>query len=263
MKIRVGLVSIKLIKKRFFIPIGLMAGGLIVFFLLVGRSRLADTKQNIKESVDATEKKTELHSIKLGQNAASVAPPDTHRSLVLSPNSEMPSLNADEKEVFFKEIAHIFGTLGVATIDPAVMEPHLSRLNGRGAAGLVALVGALARPALSDPAVQQRIHLIDYLNYRIKWDPMAKSMARALILAPIPKDSELRYQATSMIEKSEILAGLVAVDWDEAVATLRALDNDRIKRIALKSAFEVLINQGHGKEDALAKVKIIDPLFRY
>jgi hypothetical protein len=172
-------------------------------------------------------------------------------------------LSPDEREAFFDDISQVFGTIGVATVDAESMAPHLSKLNARGVPGLSAVVAELNEPPTTDPGVQQRIHLVDYLNYRMRWDPMAKTLARQIIETKVPEQTPLRYQAATIIEKSDMISGLAAVDWNEAADALRALGNSRLRRIALKSAFESLVDHGETKEEALAKIRNIDHDFVY
>ena len=232
----------------------------VLAMLLVGVHLFEAKQEKITlEAADAREASATSGIQSIPPSETRVSPP----SKSLEMDDRPRQFDAKERAAFFEGIAHVFGTIGVATVDPATMAPHLSRLNARGVEGLKAVVSELEKPALSDQAVQQRIHLIDYLNYRIRWDPQAKVAARQLIARPLSDSTPPRYRATTIIEKSEMIGGLAVIDWSETADLLRSMDNGRIKRIAMKSAFASLVEHGQGKEEALAKIRAVEPSFVY
>jgi hypothetical protein len=237
--------------KKNFIVYGLLifATALLVFVPWLKdhfpNPHLSPTKKDAEPLRDVESSRPNLNSVQ------------GHHGRIKNDTKYETSLNESEKKLFFNDIQVVFGSLALATVDPTTLAPHLSKLNARGTAGLEAIIKELRNPAGSDDSIKRRMHLIDYLNYRMAWDKKARIAAKDLVLGSIPADTPLRYQATTLIEKAEIVGGLAALDFDETSLLLRSIGEGRLKRIAINAARDALINQGLPGEEVERKINFV------
>lgn len=238
-------------RKKNFIVSGLLifAIALLVFFPWL-KNHSSDP--HLSATSTAAEPHREAESSIFNLNSV-----DGHLGRIKNETIQETSLNESEKKIFFNDIQVVFGSLALATVDPTTLAPHLSKLNARGTSGLDAIIKDLRNPAETDDAIKRRMHLIDYLNYRMAWDTKARNVAKDLVLESIPADTPLRYQATTLIEKAEIVGGLAALDFDETSLLLRTISDGRLKRIATNAARDALINQGLPREEVDRKINLV------
>lgn len=168
----------------------------------------------------------------------------------------------DEGKKFTSDVTRVFGTLVISSPNPEYLRRHLAKLNEQGKSAIDFISKELSHPASQDSEVKQRLYLIDYLNYRLRWDQAAMEQARQIVEEPIPANTPIRYRATTIVEKSEIIEGIARVNWKLAAELIIATNSDQIKRLASSASYYALVDGGKTKEEAKRMVKTINPNFR-
>jgi len=129
-------------------------------------------------------------------------------------------------------------------------------------AGVRSILNRLNATPTSDGEVKERLALVDYLRYRLRWDENLSQKIEQVILKPIDESASPRYQAPLYAEKSELLGALAQKNWDSAAQTLTRIQNQRLKKIALVEAYLSLLDSGLSREEAKIQVQKITPDFQ-
>ena len=187
---------------------------------------------------------------------------DSQKSQAPALQSLNLSMEAPERQQFYSEIATVFGSMTISGASAEQLNAALSRLNERGQLGLKEVVRSLSKPARTDPEVRERLFLVDYLNYRLRWDEEAKAAAIQLASCSIPNSTPLRYRATTIAEQAEIIEGIARVDWNTAADLIGQSKNRQIRRLASSAAYYHFIETGLDEGEALTRVRSVNPEFK-
>src|SRR5690606_17624759 len=98
-------------------------------------------------------------------------------------------LSREETAIFDRELLQVFTDLALTSLNKVELTTQLQKLNARGKAGLMTIFAALKRLPSSREQAPLRIAQIDYVTYRMKWDPNAVLLATAFISSPLPSQA--------------------------------------------------------------------------
>jgi hypothetical protein len=172
-----------------------------------------------------------------------------------------PTLTEVEKKQFYTELNALFSKIAPATLDKDVLKQKLILLNQRGEAGVKAITETLSKTPTHDSEVEPRLALIDYLIYRGQFDETSKDQLEKLASEPVPNGIPLRYRATIIADKAEILGGLAALDWDRAAKIIASTEDKVLKPLMSDEAYHYLTSRGTNKTHATNLIKEVDPNF--
>lgn len=228
----------------------------VLFLLYFGSAKYAVPKKN--SSLETTEKKSEVTKIpnSVGKNQVF----SMRNTFVTEEKNHYLSL--EEEKVFFKEAEDFFLKIAISTLNQEVLHPRLSRLNERLEKGANSILRTLSLVAQTDDEVQQRIALVEYLNYRMKWSNEIHEKVQNLIQAPVERNASLRYVAASLAEKAELTRGLSRVNASMALQVLRNISNQKLRKLAEAHAFEGFLDAGLSRENALSYLQDVNPDFK-
>lgn len=135
------------------------------------------------------------------------------------------SLSSHERQVFFSDIHHVFLDKAPHVLDPSRLQADLIRLNERGEEGVQSIFDSLQKIPVTEAEGKHRISYIDYLSYRMRWDPTVQEMAKFWILDG-SENGAISTKSLSMIlaDKTELLSGLARVNRQEAQEVLASLE---------------------------------------
>ncbi len=169
-------------------------------------------------------------------------------------------LNEQEKETFFRDIQIVFTELAPSIIDTAKLTPVLSKLNARGGEGKRAILDNL-RLKPSEKDLLSRMGQVDYLIYRIGFDPTTKGEIRDLVEEPISNAWEDEATAITFAERAELIGGIAKWDWALASDMLSKIEHPVFRDIALYEAYSAIVGLSTGRDRALAMIHEIDRSF--
>lgn len=172
------------------------------------------------------------------------------------------ALSPEEERAFFQEITTVFLELQPAVVDSEQLMPHVIKLNERYRRGVRSILNKLATPAHDDKQVRDRLGMIDYLTYRLKWDERARQDVSELVSAAIPSDASLRYKAAAYGEKLELFAGLVNNSWSVALETLSQIKDPYLAQKAAQLAYAVRLESGAASASTEDEIKLVVPSFK-
>lgn len=135
------------------------------------------------------------------------------------------SLSFHERQTFFSEIQYVFLDQAPHVLDPDRLRADLIRLNERGEKGVQSIFESLQKIPITEAEGKRRISYIDYLSYRMRWDPTVQEKAKSWILDGSENDA-MSSKSLSMIlaDKTELLSGLARANRQEAQETLACLE---------------------------------------
>ena len=135
------------------------------------------------------------------------------------------SLSSHERQEFFSDIQHVFLDKARHVLDPDRLQADLIRLNERGEEGVQSIIDSLQKIPVTETEGRHRISYIDYLSYRMRWDPMVQEKAKSWILDG-SENGAISSKSLSMIlaDKTELLSGLSRVNRQEAQEVLASLE---------------------------------------
>jgi hypothetical protein len=174
----------------------------------------------------------------------------------------LTQLSEAGKAKFFSEIEEVFTKQSPGSLNRQNLRRKLIELNKRGESGTQAIIEQLNKTPSSDAEVEPRLAMIDYLAYRARFDSKALDGLERLASQAIEAGVPLRYQATLMADKAELLGSLAAVDWGRASVILSGEENNLLKQLMASESYHGLLKGGASKDYALDSVKIIIPDFQ-
>lgn len=202
-----------------------------------------------------------MKSTPIAQNAKAVKTPRLVQGGDAMPSQNVEPLDAEDTKEFFAELETVFLTKATASLNGDALRTHLGRLNERGERGVRSILNQLAKVPKSDKEVQTRLALVDYLRYRMRWDPKLPKAAFDLAVTPIAADTPRRYKAVLMADKAELVNGLSRVNWALAADAIAAESDPTLKDLFAYEAFHGLLSAGQSREEALRAVQTVAPAF--
>ncbi|WP_437755729.1 hypothetical protein [Sorangium sp. So ce1389] len=190
----------------------------------------------------------------LAQDAAyavsSVAPStEVQKPSALDYEVDAP-LPPDEEEIFLSEVNEVF-THYVNWLNEYERNEKLSELNARVRRGVRSLLNHIRSPSQNDEQVRRKLSMVDYLTYRMAWDPSIREDVVALVKEPTTSITEQRYRASRIAENAELMAGLLRVDRELALETLAEIEDPLTRRFAAARMTDMLMDwQGLSPEAA-------------
>ena len=145
--------------------------------------------------------------------------------LPLKKKFSLEDLSMQEKRVFYSEVQQVFLEKAPYVLDPASIKESLIRLNERGSRGVSAIFDALQEMPQTEAEGKHRIAYVDYLKYRMRWDPETKEKIKIWILDGAENEAkENKTIAMILADKTELLEGLAREDPDLAQDILASLE---------------------------------------
>ncbi len=171
-------------------------------------------------------------------------------------------LTTAQENVFVAELTSVFTDLIIHTIDRDAIRIALSNLNRRGRAGVDLIKKELSRAPTNETEIRQRLGMVDYLKYRIRWDEQVQEDISSIIRSPLQPETSKKYLAAAIMDRAELLNGLAHANQDLAVKLFKEIHNPLLRKMASHELFYSFIEKGLPREIALQEIQKIIPGFR-
>ncbi|SMF07847.1 hypothetical protein [Pseudobacteriovorax antillogorgiicola] len=166
----------------------------------------------------------------LAENTARVEPQPSSEKKASNRNEDptktdyfvFEPLPAKEEEAFVGEVEAMF--MGsVRSLNDEQIRVTLANLNQRGHRGVASILQRLSHNPYDTHELSQRLALVDYLGYRMKFDPMTRFRVFEYLQQPIDHIKPAKVKAMKLNENIEVLKALARYDPDAAIAKLSAI----------------------------------------
>lgn len=225
-------------------------------FILIACALMATKWRPIQD--DATSPGVSI-SQNLNNKALKLIATESETKVTRNSPRDSKDLTADEIKSFVADVDKTFGTLVVAGVNEDEINKSLSRLNERREAGVRALIKILSVAPNQETEVRERISIVDYLIYRSRWDDETRAKILRLATSEIPSSVPDKLKGAMVVERSEIIGRLAAIDWDSTRQALQSLEHTATRQVAAAEAVMTLAEQGMPLEQARQKVKDVVP----
>jgi hypothetical protein len=186
--------------------------------------------------------------------------PHAYEALGSSTSLNSPELSANERALFLQELDDFFLNMAPGIINPEMAKPALQMLNRRGDRGKRTILKSLTRPP-SELQIRSRMARVDYLIYRLQFDPELRTELASFIAADVDAGWNDEARAIAFAEKAELAGALAYHDWKLASAVIRDLTHPVLQDIAVYEAYSQMISRGTAQPDALALARTINKEF--
>lgn len=164
------------------------------------------------------------------------------------------SLASEGEAEFFKNIDNFFSKESVS-LDEKNRRMEVASFNALGRKGMVSILRRLDKIERNDREAVENISLVDYTNYRLRWDIPLRQEVAELIARDIPESTELRSRASIIAERAELVRGLGNSDKDLAVNAVKMIDDRRLRAYAMESLLESFMDDGLDYAAAIEQMK--------
>lgn len=175
-------------------------------------------------------------------------------------NTEAP-LPKEEEIKFYNEIENFFKNRAISSLNDEKINQTLSNLNERRKSGVRSIVNTLGQPPTDRNQSFQNLFLIDYLNYRSRWDENVNAEVRNLLvqdLSAIKNDIAL---AAMIGDRVDLFHNMAVIDWEKALQLVNEIPGEILKKRAEVEVYLVATGLGISKDVVANEIKKVRPEF--
>ncbi len=160
--------------------------------------------------------------------------------LPVAPIKKKEALSLQEKRIFYAEVQHIFLDQAPHALLSSSLTENIIRINERGFLGVEAIFEVLEKIPQTEKEGRQRIAYVDYLKYRMRWDPETVEKVKTWILDG-SENEEMPNKSLAMIlaDKTELVEGLARTNQDAAREVLASVDHKLLYELGAQEVFGI------------------------
>lgn len=175
-------------------------------------------------------------------------------------NTETP-LPKEEEIKFYMEIEDFFKNRAISTLNDEQINQKLSNLNERRTSGVQSIVNTLRQPPTDGKQSFQNLFLVDYLNYRSRWDDNVNTEIRNLVLQDLSAIKDDVALAAMIGDRVDLLRNRAVSDWETALQLVNEIPGEILSKRAAAEVYLVATGSGIPSEIVTHEIRKIRPNF--
>lgn len=153
----------------------------------------------------------------------------TKDTLAIKNDKTTPHLNQNDEITFYEKIKNIFDRSESAFISPELSRQYLQEINEQAKIGLNNIFKTLNSTPVSNSDVIDRLYLVDYLRYRMKFDQDTVKLVEKFILTELDQSISTHFKAAIIADKAELIGHLATLKPDKSIKVYQLLDDSVVK----------------------------------